>query len=77
MLSWLTFIGVVGVRGRAAARAGGPVLGELVLRVVLHDLEQLEVGAVVVFPAFEYHRVTPLRSGVKYGLVVRFELPTF
>ena len=34
-------------------------------------------GAVVVFPAFEYHRVTPLRSGVRRSLVSWVSGPPF
>ena len=38
-----------------------------------------EVGELVVFPALvtHPHLATPLRRGVKYGLVVWFELPSF
>ncbi len=41
--------------------------------------ETAGVGELVVFPALvtHPHQATPLRSGVKYGLVVWFELPTF
>ena len=41
--------------------------------------ESAEVGELVVFPSLvtHPHQATPLRSGVKYGLVVWFELPTF
>jgi PKHD-type hydroxylase len=34
-------------------------------------------GSVVVFPAFEYHRVTPLRSGVRRSLVCWVSGPRF
>jgi PKHD-type hydroxylase len=34
-------------------------------------------GAVLVFPAFEYHRVTPLRSGIRHSLVSWVSGPPF
>lgn len=34
-------------------------------------------GTVVVFPSFEYHRVTPLRSGVRHSLVSWVSGPPF
>ena len=37
----------------------------------------LQQGAVIVFPAFEYHRVLPLRSGVRYSLVSWVSGPAF
>lgn len=41
--------------------------------------EDTAIGELVVFPALvtHPHQATPLRSGVKYGLVVWFELPNF
>ncbi|CAB4806111.1 unannotated protein [freshwater metagenome] len=41
--------------------------------------ESTAVGDLVVFPSLvtHPHQATPLRRGVKYGLVVWFELPTF
>ena len=34
-------------------------------------------GTVVVFPSFEYHRVTPLRSGMRHSLVSWVSGPPF
>lgn len=34
-------------------------------------------GTAIAFPAFEYHRVTPLRSGVRHSLVVWVAGPPF
>lgn len=41
--------------------------------------ESSAIGDLVVFPSLvtHPHQATPLRSGVKYGLVVWFELPSF
>lgn len=50
----------------------------------LHDDELAEWtascrarGTAVVFPAFEYHRVTPLRAGVRHSLVAWVSGPPF
>jgi len=50
-----------------------------------YDEEQLascteqcqQIGAALVFPAFEYHRVLPLRSGTRYSLVAWVSGPPF
>ncbi len=39
--------------------------------------EVREVGTVITFPAFEYHRVTPLVSGTRYSLVAWLAGPPF
>ena len=41
-----------------------------------HDRVRVQ-GSVTAFPAFEYHRVTPLRSGVRRSLVVWVSGPAF
>lgn len=43
------------------------------------DNSQVPVGELVVWPSLvtHPHQATPLRGGVKYGLTVWFELPTF
>ncbi len=43
------------------------------------DNSQVPIGELVVWPSLvtHPHQATPLRSGVKYGLTVWFELPTF
>jgi hypothetical protein len=51
----------------------------------LRDLQHLDAfteastrqGTVVVFPSLEYHRVLPLRSGVRYSLVSWVSGPAF
>ena len=42
-----------------------------------HRAASRACGAVVVLPAFEYHRVTPLRSGVRRSLVSWVSGPPF
>lgn len=41
------------------------------------NLERRQQGTVIAFPAFEYHRVTPLASGVRRSLVVWVSGPPF
>jgi PKHD-type hydroxylase len=41
------------------------------------NLERRQRGTAVAFPAFEYHRVTPLVSGVRRSLVVWISGPPF
>jgi PKHD-type hydroxylase len=41
------------------------------------DAAARERGAVIVFPSFEYHRVLPLRSGVRCSLVTWVSGPPF